>query len=561
VTALNLYKPRSVVSRYYTILFTLPKWEFLATALIIIGLLIVVALGRSSIPIVLNSIYTYTTLLPYSKLYSGTVFYKLKRKIGLSLAVLVYSTIFTVITGSPLIAVSASTTLLIVVILGLDGTTPSKYLVSIIPPLATIVTCRLVNYCSTSDVYVYSLVVLSMVFVDIAIFLFMSRRRVNNYSLPDLGTMFLRNWLDRRTEIERAFEDIGEYQHVYPRIIELGDLALIYTDVHYGPFSNIGSSKLPIYLNSALRKIGYRHAIALHGLGSHDRNIVSSKYIDYFIDEIVKTIMSNSKTPLLYQGSFRKKQGCWEALVIVFDKLSLVIISRLMGGIDDLPYDLQLDYELKSKERGLGDVIILDAHNWELLDEPDLSELNALLANVIDGIEAYKGREPVVLQYKYKCFKSSAPGLVDGDCCIICFNGEGRESACILYLRGNNVKPGVRNILLEKLKGLNVDYCEVVTNDEHSETGTRAQIAYIPVHESVELLEDVAKYAVEVAREGWSSGAYLYVSKMDLKLMDGGIDVIKKQLPQSIRESAVLLLLYVFATPLVLFALTKLLCL
>jgi len=120
-------------------------------------------------------------------------------------------------------------------------------------------------------------------------------------------------------------------------------------------------------------------------------------------------------------------------------------------------------------------------------------------------------------------------------------------------MRGNNAKPGLRDMLIEKLRPLGVDYYEVLTNDEHTETGTRARITYIPVHESSQLLGDIEKASFELSREEWIQNAFLYTTRLELKLMGSGIDAIKKQLASSLKESSILLLLYVFATPILLY--------
>lgn len=552
----DVYKPRTVVSRYYTVLFSLPKWQVLTAILLAIGVLVVLFMGSRAIPLILNTVFVHLVLYAYSLVNNSTVFYKAKRRIGLALAILVYTAVYTVLTRDPWIPIISSTTMLVVVILGLDGTSRPRYIVAVAPPLLTLLSSWILGYYNYLKLLVGTIVVLTLAFIDMAIYAFMARRKINGYPLPDLGTMFLQNWLDRKTSIEKAFDELGEIQYVYPRIMEFKELLLIYTDVHYGPFSNIGSSRLPIQLSETLKKLGYRYILALHGLGSHDRNIASSRHVELFLDEIVKSITSNSRTPIYYHGAFKKTHASWEALTIVFDKLSLVLISRPGEGIDDLPYNLQVEYELKTRERGLGDLVLIDTHNWELereFEEKDILELKQLLDEVVDTIAEYRKRPPTPIQYKYKCFKSSAPGLVEGECCILCMRGEGRESVCILYMRGNNAKPGLRNILIEKLRPLGVDYYEVLTNDEHTETGTRARITYIPVHESSQLLGDIEKASFELSREEWIQNAFLYTTRLELKLMGSGIDAIKKQLASSLKESSILLLLYVFATPILLY--------
>ncbi|MEM0224640.1 MAG: DUF2070 family protein [Desulfurococcaceae archaeon] len=549
---MDIYRPKAIVSKYYTILFTLPNWQILAAILMATGLVVVLSMGKYALLILLNSLLVFVTLHVYSKIFKQSVFHKIKRLIGMSLAILVYTSIFSLLTNKVLVAIVSSVTMLAVVVMGLDGTSSLRITIPTAPPCITLLVAYFLGYYTIFQVVVGLLLVFALVFLDLLIYSFMSRRKIDHYSLPDLGTLFLRNWLDRRTDIEKAFDQIGEIQYVNPRIIELGDLALIYTDVHYGPFSNIGSSRLPIVLTDAFKKIGYRNILTLHGLGSHDRNIASSYYTSKYVEELVKSLVSNDGKRLLYKGAFSVKNSDWQLIGIVFDKLSFIVVSRPGKGIDDLPYGIQLEYELKARNRGLGDIVILDAHNWELQEEPDLDDLRKLLDITLGKIEEYQKREPVEVLYRYKCFESNAPGLVSGYGCIVCISGENREEACILYLRGNNMKPGARDSLLKAMKNIGTAYVEVITNDEHSETGTRAHIAYIPVHDSRDLVRDVENASMEIRNIKPLTGARIYNCRMNLKLMGNSVDLIKKQLSPSLRESSVLLLFYVFGTPLIL---------
>ncbi|MEM0099544.1 MAG: DUF2070 family protein, partial [Desulfurococcaceae archaeon] len=231
---MDIYRPKAIVSKYYTILFTLPNWQILAAILMATGLVVVLSMGKYALLILLNSLLVFVTLHVYSKIFKQSVFHKIKRLIGMSLAILVYTSIFSLLTNKVLVAIVSSVTMLAVVVMGLDGTSSLRITIPTAPPCITLLVAYFLGYYTMFQVVVGLLLVFALVFLDLLIYSFMSRRKIDHYSLPDLGTLFLRNWLDRRTDIEKAFDQIGEIQYVNPRIIELGDLALIYTDVHYG---------------------------------------------------------------------------------------------------------------------------------------------------------------------------------------------------------------------------------------------------------------------------------------------------------------------------------------
>lgn len=548
----KIYKPKAVVSRYYFLLFSLPKWQILVSLLVLASIIQLLILGSNAIPIVLNGVLVAIVYSLYSRLSEKSVFYKFKRVVGLSLAVVIYSALYTFFIRDILIPLVSSSTLLIVVTLGLDGTSTGRYLVASSPVIATLVLLCVMGYLKTVDIFLGLSFIFLLIITDYLIYRFMSRRKVHSLSLPDIGTMFLQNWLDRRLTIEHAFEEMGEVKSVHPRVLQMGDLLLVYTDVHYGPFSNVGSSILPVVLQESLRKIGFSNVLTLHGLGSHDRNIVSSSHRASYVDKIIDLLINRERMALRYQGSFLARNNEWRVMGLVFDKISLLIVSRNKRGIDDLPYSIQEEYELKAKSIGLPDLVILDSHNWELDDKPNLNGLRALLDESLVKIKEISSRPGVDVLYKYQCFHTSAPGLVDGYGCIICITGEGREEACLVYLRGNNMKPGVRDYIVERAKHLGTELIEVITNDEHTETGTRSRIIYTPVHDSPELLETIEKVSRDLANRPYNRGAWLYNTRLDVKLMGDSIELLKKELPGSVKESAILLLTYVFASPIIL---------
>jgi putative membrane protein len=547
----GLYKPKTRVGKYYVILFSLPKWQYLTLALLFLTLLLLLTAGGSSYPLLINALLVFLYTRIYAVIYKNTVFYKIKRSLGLALAVLVYSSLILFFTKNTPLIVTSSATLTIVVILGLDGTSLLRYIPAILPQLTTLITMAVLNYVDAVALFKWLLVLLLIVLVDVAIYAYISRRKLKNTPLPELGTLFLRNWLDRRVEIEEVFSKIGEDTVINPRIIELGDLLVIYTDVHYGPFSNIGSSKLPGLLVDEFKRLR-KHVIALHGLGSHDRNIVSSEYIAKYRESLLNEYLSGDRVKLLYHGGFCSNYYEWVLCGLVFDKLSLVFISRPHAGIDDIPYSIQFEYDLKARRLGLGELILVDSHNWELQKPLELDKLRESLDIALERIKEIKRRPPSEILHRHVCFKARAHGLIDGDLCILCIEGVDKERFCLIYARGNNMKPRVRDLVLEHAKALGIHLVEVITNDEHSETGIRPSITYIPVHESSEMLKAIQEKSLELLKTQPSAEAWLYVLRLNTKLMGEAAECLEELLGSSIREAAALLLSYVCLTPLVL---------
>ncbi|MEM0249822.1 MAG: hypothetical protein QXG15_03430, partial [Desulfurococcaceae archaeon] len=64
----EIYKPKTVISRYYTILFTLPRWQYLAATFIALGAVLVASMREGSYPLLISSFATYAILEVYARL-------------------------------------------------------------------------------------------------------------------------------------------------------------------------------------------------------------------------------------------------------------------------------------------------------------------------------------------------------------------------------------------------------------------------------------------------------------------------------------------------------------
>jgi putative membrane protein len=552
---MGLYRPKNAVGRYYSVLFSLPHWKVLASAIIAILFLAVAFLRYESVPFIVNTVVTITILEIYRRVVRNTVFHKLKRRVGLAFTTLVYSLIYYVIFGDWRVSIISTAIMLTIVIQGLDGTRWWRYIVAIIPPILTLLFIDEVAFEFPSTyIFLLSLCFLLIVLLDLAVYIVIGRHRINGFKAPDLGSLFLRNWLNGDREIEGVFDGLGVYQNVASRVFRTNNFALIYTDLHYGPFSNTGSSQLPMIIRNIYSKLGL-DVYLLHGFGSHDRNIASSKYVKDYLTRLETTIFDDCREQLKYHGSFKvSSRSYWEITGIVFDKLSLLIVSRPVKGIDDLPYELQVEYALKAKDLGIGDLILIDAHNWEKQDEMDFEELRRTLEESLVLIEKLRSRIPEKPLVKHHCFKTSAPGLIEGEACLLQIWSSNYEKTVLLLLRGNNMEPGLREDLaglIRKSLGEEV-IVEVLTNDEHSETGIRANITYIPVHNSESFKKDL-----EVQLERFKTiepVEKLCVSKMNLnvKLLGDSAFQLEQLVRKSYVESALLLIAYAFLTPILL---------
>ena len=305
-----------------------------------------------------------------------------------------------------------------------------------------------------------------------------------------LTRAFLANWLSNIAEpLENIFSSLSQPKkaRIDAIVFERRDskpLMILVPEIHYGPFKNIGSSMMPYFIEEALAAKGY-NALALHGPESHKHNLPTAKYSR----EVALTIaeeLSKSRGELLESKKpFREKHGEWEALVIPFNKLALLFVTR-NKGIDDLPSELRDIAEKLRDEMGVYPLLV-DSHNTYTDEEFNGMEVEGLLRKVVERTL----REPdCMLRVGYgeaNIRASEAYGLCNGRIRSLVFECNGSRVG-VTYIYGNNMfretRVKLRELVLER--GLLDDY-EPITPDDHTCTATLADHPYVPVRYSDEL--------------------------------------------------------------------------
>ncbi len=538
------YVPNSTVSKYYSVLFALPNKVFLIMLLLILNVVLFL-IGQYLV--IVYSLILMITLIVYSQLFDS-VFKRLKRTLALILVTEVSATILSYI--SVIVGISFATALVTVAVLGLDGTKIYRYVIPIIPYCIVLLFIGL-------DIYSIAIFVSIPVVLDYLVYIIMSINKIDGYRAPDIGTLYLQNYLEKKKSIEELFRGLSVKSVVCPRLFRASDITIVYSDIHYGPFSNIGSSMFPTLLSSRLRKMfpEVRHVVVLHGMGSHDRNIPDSDSLNKFIEEILGVFrMDKEWLPLEYYGWFRtKKEGSWDVLFIVFDRVLLIFISN-QKGIDDLPYELQRYAEELVRRVGLNDIILIDAHNHEKqVEHLDINALKELLKKgIIHAKEIMSKTRPVPAAMIAARAEVSSPGLISSEAVMIKIIGGSSPDIYLLYLPGNNMAPGLRQQIKElahKTHNIPVDAIEVFTNDEHTYTGTNPRLAYLPVHPSQELFESIRKLLDNLKTAKNRKRIFYYKTCTETLLMNDSAFKLLHLLRRSFWLSAVLLITYIIVVP------------
>ncbi len=548
----RIVKPRSSVQRYYEVLFTLPHPLLLLISTILIYLLIYIFLKSMDLLIIYilwSILYYLVHLLGFSFLKSPLLI--IKRILGLYLVINIYMFLVMLISNiilhdSLLVIFTGLMSMNIILLPIYAGIHEfNKRTISIY--LIVFLFTTLVNTVVLANIR-YFISSIPILLIGLSIMLFINRYRINNYGAIDLGALFLRNWLSGDKSIEKVFQKHGVNRKIYTHIFYDDRIAIIYPDIHFGPFRNTGSSMFPSMIREVFSQRNI-HPIVLHGMGSHERNVVTSVEAMQYAKYIYEKVTKSEGIEIFVGMPFRIKYHDWEALVIPFSKAILAFISRPRKGIDDLPYGIQ-EYALnKSSEHNLPPLILIDSHNWEAEDKIDQRSLMGLVDKIIDELMNRQENyfEPNI------GLAIHAPngflGIIDY-MVFLAINVGGRKIG-ILYIPGNNMVPGLRDKIINVILNEGYDLAEVLTNDEHRETGLFSDYVYTPVQYSQKLLDIVKKMANEALRTiSKSNLRYIFIER-DLHLMGDLAWKLLELLEKLFYKSLLLNILYIALTPIV----------
>ena len=111
--------------------------------------------------------------------------------------------------------------------------------------------------------------------------------------------------------------------------------------------------------------------------------------------------------------------------------------------------------------------------------------------------------------------------------------------------------PGLRDKIINVILNEGYDLAEVLTNDEHRETGLFSDYVYTPVQYSQKLLDIVKKMANEALRTiSKSNLRYIFVER-DLHLMGDLAWKLLELLEEVFYKSLLLNILYIALTPII----------
>ncbi|MEN6554096.1 MAG: DUF2070 family protein [Methanobacterium sp.] len=272
--------------------------------------------------------------------------------------------------------------------------------------------------------------------------------------------------------METLFEDIGEPIDTLTGIFSFkgknGVKAIFLSPcVHPGPLGNIGGGNMPTILSNKFDTF----TMVSHGPSTHDFNPVASKEINK-IEKVVKDALEDMDYSESASKFFRVEN---EGAVIgaqYFGKDLLMLATFAPGGFDDIDFGVGLALmNLAKASCEAQNVVLVDCHNSFKGEGGRVLPGNKEVFELMGAVEKLKSPEQ---ENGIKVGCSSDPldsvskedGVGQSGVKVMVIEVGTQKTAYIL-LDSNNMVIGFRDVILEKVKTLGLDYAEVMTTDTH----------------------------------------------------------------------------------------------
>ncbi len=285
---------------------------------------------------------------------------------------------------------------------------------------------------------------------------------------------------------------------------------IVASNFHPGPYRDLGSAGLPSRLKATIEKSVGGTAEVPHGISNHQLNIVSRTDVDQVIEKAVENYPRQTSivdsTPMV-----RTKVDEAQASGQLFGNIAFLTLTLSPTDMEDLPARVAIDIDRAAQTLGLV-TVIADAHN-SLSHQTSITSDQAqkLVRASIKVLEQLS----VVQKSEFRVGSSSdslaefslEDGIGPGGLSTLVVQN-GSQAVAYLTIDGNNMLTGVREAILEDLRGIGISDGEIMTTDTHLVTGlARSRLGYYPVgaHLDLQLLTQKARASVQKALAGIDS--------------------------------------------------------
>ncbi len=309
---------------------------------------------------------------------------------------------------------------------------------------------------------------------------------------------FVSNWVaGLTTPLEEKFEKMGSYTDISVALLSFQSQGstralMVVPTFHPGPFKNLGSSDLPHAIQISLEERFGATVAVPHGASGHELDLTSRAQCEKVLRETLNLAQFNDYFKEATRMVRVEHDGA-KATCQLFGECALVTITCAPKSMDDVPREAGLSIVETGKRLGAREVIVVDAHNsiGRAKEVPTLSdeELEALKSAAEEAIKSalnephlpFRVGASKVLPQEFSLTQGMGPCGIATIAVVT-----GGQTVSYVIVDGNNMVRGLREKILESIKGLGIDDGEVMTTDTHSVNAVvLTERGYYPVGEAI----------------------------------------------------------------------------
>ncbi len=293
-------------------------------------------------------------------------------------------------------------------------------------------------------------------------------------STTEALALFFAQWVHGEKGLEEFFGGFGQSVRTWIGAVSFrrkdGKLkaAFLVPSIHYGPFGNLGSSRLPALFSDRFREAFSAEAFTFHGLVNHDLNLVHSaqgQKVAREFEDLVRSAKSYSSQGFLDQ----RREGENQVAALGFGKSAFISITRAPHSTED--FDLAAGLALRNLAlRRFDDALVVDRHNS--LTNGEMFDVGSdVYHRYVDAVQALDVRPGGALRLGVAADALPAYSIsegIGGAGLKVAVLALGKKKACIVLVDGNNALPEFRAEVLERLKRFRFDLVDLYTSDTHS---------------------------------------------------------------------------------------------
>jgi len=368
------------------------------------------------------------------------------------------------------------------------------------------------------------------------------------------GASFFRAWFNKSDqEYEDYLESLSSKNPIKSDVFYFVDRkgspigSIVVTDAHPGPFHEVGSSTLPTMVSEGVEKVTGAPCMVLRGKGSHENDIPTKELAKSYSEAISNSMLIPLKLPATDPPSgwaactaidFNQvKAGPFTLTSIRSDRENLVLLSKAPYPCDDIPWEIGQGFEAIGCK-------VADTHNSGPID--GYSTLNYFPPSNVDQITTgikrlmssqVEGNDLQVGFSHLEVKESLKTGICAGGVVAMTWK-KMTKSGVLVSFQGNNMVLGLRDKIVEALRGMGFKEAEVATTDNHQlSTSLQAVNRYSMVGAAdEETVLNLALKAAKMALEKQRDAMMLVQKRVDeIKVIGSeGLDKINQAMKASL---------------------------